>query len=218
MSIADRVRAIRNSLPQYVILEAAAKTRQPDQVLEAVHAGVTILGYNYVQEADSIQKSINVNVKWHMIGHLQTNKVKQAVRLFDMIETIDSEKLAAQVDKKCRDIGKKMPVLIEVNSGEEPQKNGVMPRNVISFVKDISKLPNILIRGLMTMGPWVEDPAELIPCFQKTRELYDQLQKQNIPNTDISYLSMGMSDSYETAVREGANLVRIGTALFGPRK
>ena len=217
MSIAERVRAVRNALPRHVLLEAAAKTRRSDEVLEAVNAGITILGYNYVQEAEKIQESISVNVKWHLIGHLQSNKVKQAVRLFDMIESIDSEKIAKRVDKKCRDIDKIMPVLIQVNSGREPQKNGVMPDNVIPLIRKISKLPNIRIEGLMTMGPLTASPKKLAPYFRLTRQLFDQIAEEKIQNTSMSRLSMGMSNSYTIAVQEGANLVRIGTALFGPR-
>ena len=217
MSIAERVRAVRNALPRHVLLEAAAKTRRSDEVLEAVNAGITILGYNYVQEAEKIQESISVNVKWHLIGHLQSNKVKQAVHLFDMIESIDSEKIAKRVDKKCRDIDKIMPVLIQVNSGREPQKNGVMPDNVIPLIRKISELPNIRVEGLMTMGPLTASPNKLAPYFRLTRQLFDQIAEEKIPNTSMSRLSMGMSDSYKIAVQEGANLVRIGTALFGPR-
>ncbi|MDZ7725257.1 MAG: YggS family pyridoxal phosphate-dependent enzyme [candidate division KSB1 bacterium] len=218
MSIAKRVRAVRNALPQHVLLEAAAKTRRADEVLEAVNAGITILGYNYVQEAEKIQESIHVNVKWHLIGHLQSNKVKQAVRLFDMIETIDSEKIAKRVDKKCRDIEKIMPVLVQVNSGREPQKNGVMPDDIIPLIRKISNLPNLRVEGLMTMGPLLDNPKKLAPYFRLTKQLFDQIAKENIVNTEMRRLSMGMSNSYQIAVQEGANLVRIGTALFGPRQ
>ncbi len=215
--IKERVRKILAELPEGVILVGAAKTRTPEEILEAVEGGLEVVGENYVQEAEKAIAVIGSRVKWHMIGHLQTNKAKKAVRIFDMIETVDSIKLAREIDKACAKIGKKMPVLIEINSGEEPQKSGVMPDEATSLIKQISTLENIRVMGLMTMGPFAGDPEEARPYFQKTKRLFDKLKEENIPNVEMRYLSMGMSNSYSVALEEGANMVRIGTKLFGER-
>ena len=215
--IRENVKKILDELPDGVILVAAAKTRTPEEILEAIEAGVQIIGENYVQEAERAYGVIGNRAKWHMIGHLQKNKVKKAVRIFDMIETVDSVKLAKEIDKQCKKIGKIMSVLIEVNSGEEPQKSGVMPDKVVDLVKEISKFENIKVEGLMTMGPLLDDPEELRPYFRKTRELFEKIRDMDIPNVEMKYLSMGMSDSYKVAIKEGANMVRIGTKIFGPR-
>jgi hypothetical protein len=135
-----------------------------------------------------------------------------------MIETIDSYELAVEVNKRSKIIGKIMPILIEVNSGKEPQKSGVMPEGVIELIKKIALLKNIKIMGLMTMGPWCNNPEDLRPYFVLTRTLFEKIKALDIPNTQMHYLSMGMSDSYQTAIKEGANLVRIGTKIFGPRQ
>jgi pyridoxal phosphate enzyme (YggS family) len=152
-----------------------------------------------------------------MIGHLQSNKAKKAVQIFDMIETVDSVKLAKEVDKACRRIGKTMPVLIEINSGEESQKAGVLPKEAGGLVKEIAELTNVKIMGLMTMGPFTGDPEEARPYFSKTRALFEEIKMLKLSNIEMRYLSMGMSNSYKVAVEEGANLVRIGTKIFGER-
>jgi hypothetical protein len=153
-----------------------------------------------------------------MIGHLQSNKAKKAVKIFDMIETVDSVKLAKAIDKGCGNIGKMMPILIEINSGEEPQKAGVMPGDAVALIKEISELGNIKVMGLMTMGPFAGDPEDARPYFQKTRELFEEIKKLSLPGVEMKYLSMGMSNSYEVALEEGANMVRIGTSIFGERE
>jgi pyridoxal phosphate enzyme (YggS family) len=170
-----------------------------------------------VQEAEQAFNILGHRVKWHMIGHLQKNKVKKAVNIFDMIETIDSMKLCALVDRASGETGKIMPVLIEINSGEEDQKAGVMPEQAIPLIKGIAALKNIRVMGLMTMGPLTIDPEALRPCFRKTREIFDHIKNENLEGVEMKYLSMGMSDSYKIAIEEGANLVRIGTGLFGKR-
>ena len=156
-------------------------------------------------------------MKWHMIGHLQRNKVKKAVKVFDVIETVDSMRLAREIDKCCRNIGKIMSVLIEINSGEEDQKAGVMPDKAMSLIKEMSALEHLRIVGLMTMGPFAGDPEDARPFFKKTREIYEMIKDRSIPNVTMQFLSMGMSNSYKVALEEGANLVRIGTMLFGER-
>ncbi|MBN1904392.1 MAG: YggS family pyridoxal phosphate-dependent enzyme [Deltaproteobacteria bacterium] len=215
--IREEVKMILAGLPQGVTLVGAAKTRTPSEIMEAIDAGLTIVGENYVQEAEQAFNKIGNRVKWHMIGHLQKNKVKKAVTIFDMIETIDSMKLCTLVDRACKEMGKTMPVLIEINSGEEDQKAGVMPDSAITLIKEIATLSNIRVMGLMTMGPLTTDPEALRPCFRKTREIFDHIKDENLEGAEMKYLSMGMSDSYKIAIEEGANLVRIGTRLFGAR-
>ncbi|MBW2615156.1 MAG: alanine racemase, partial [Deltaproteobacteria bacterium] len=145
--IKENLKKILEELPEGVEFVGAAKTRTPDEVLEAIEAGLKIIGENYVQEAEKAFEAVGAKVRWHMIGHLQSNKAKKAVKIFDMIETVDSMKLARAIDKACQNMGKVMQVLIEVNSGEEPQKAGVMPEDGISLISDMSGLKNIKIMG-----------------------------------------------------------------------
>ena len=215
--IKENIKKILEELPAGVQLVAAAKTRTVAEILKAIQAGLTIIGHNYVQEAERAFEAIGPEAKWHMIGHLQSNKAKKAVRIFDMIETVDSLKLAKAIDKACQNINKSMPILIEINSGEEPQKAGVIPSNAVSLVKEISELENVQIMGLMTMGPFSGDPEYARPYFQKTRQIFDDIEQANLPGIEMKYLSMGMSNSYRVALEEGANLVRIGTRIFGER-
>ena len=216
--IKENIEKILEELPAGVQLVAAAKTRTLAEILEAIQAGLTIIGHNYVQEAERAFEAIGPKARWHMIGHLQSNKAKKAVKIFDMIETVDSLKLAKAIDKACRNINKSMPVLIEINSGEEPQKAGVIPSDAVSLVKEISELANLRIMGLMTMGPFSGDPEDARPYFQKTRQLFKDIEMANLPGIEMKYLSMGMSNSYRVALEEGANLVRIGTRIFGERE
>ncbi len=216
--IQQRIINIKKNIPNHVILEAAAKTRSVDEALAVIDGGISVLGYNYVQEAEAIKRQIDRNVKWHMIGHLQSNKVKKAAPIFDMIETVDSVKLARLINKECEKIDKVMEVLIEINSGREARKNGIAPDDAESLIKSVCDLPNIRIKGVMTMGPWVDDPEALRPFFRETKEIFDYISALNIPCVEMTYLSMGMSSSYDIAIEEGATMVRLGTALFGPRE
>lgn len=215
--IKTSVTEIVNSIPPEVMLVAASKTRTAEEVQAAIDAGIKIVGYNYVQEAEKIFQIIGNQVQWHLIGHLQKNKVRKAVKIFDMIETIDSVELAEKVDKECKLNNKIMPVLIEINSGEESNKTGVFPEDVEQLIFQIKDLPNIRIKGLMTMGPRFGDPEKSRPYFKITKQAFDSLKAQNIPKVEMKYLSMGMSNSYPIAIEEGANIVRIGTKLFGER-
>ena len=215
--ITRNVQRLSATLPENVLLEAAAKTRSAEEAMAVIKGGVRILGYNYVQEAEVIKAQIDADASWHLIGHLQKNKAKKAVQIFDMIETIDSVELAEIVDKQCGLIGKRMDVLIEVNSGRETRKAGVEPEKVESIIRNMSSLQNIRIKGLMTMGPWLDNPEGLRPYFKLTCELFEHISSLRIANIDIQYLSMGMSGSYQIAIEEGANIVRLGTVLFGPR-
>jgi pyridoxal phosphate enzyme (YggS family) len=217
MAIRDRVRQILSELPEGVELVAAAKTRAPEEILEAIEAGVRIVGENYVQEAEQAYEVVGQRAEWHCIGHLQKNKVKKAVRIFDMIETVDSLELAREVDKRCAQIGKVMAVLIEVNVGREPQKAGVLPEETESLARDIAALPNLRLMGLMTMGPLSPDPEDSRPYFVAMKKLFDRMKQLDLPNAEMRYLSMGMTNSYQIAPEEGANMVRIGTRIFGER-
>ena len=199
-------------------MAAAAKSRSPEEVLEAVEAGVRIIGENYLQEAEAHFQAVGRKVSWHFIGHLQKNKVKKAVALFDLIETVDSLEIAAEIDRRSGAIGKTMEILIEVNSGREPQKFGITPEEVEPLLVKISELPNVKVLGLMTMGPVCSNPEDLRPYFKETRLLWEGFKSSASPKTEMRYLSMGMSDSYRVAIEEGANLVRIGTGIFGVRE
>lgn len=215
--IKRNVRQLLAELSESVQLVAAAKTRRPEEVLAAANAGIGIIGENYVQEAEAAYALIGNRVKWHFIGHLQKNKVRKAVGLFDMIETVDSLEIACEINKRCAQIGKIMPILIEINSGREEQKSGVFPEKAKELIKAVSSLKNIQVSGLMTMGPYSEDAEYLRPYFKATEKLFEDIKENKIPNVTLRYLSMGMSDSYKVALEEGANIVRIGSAIFGPR-
>ena len=216
-NIRKSTKKILESIPPGVLLLAAAKTRTLEEVEAAIQAGVTDIGYNYVQEALPIIQTIGDRAKWHMIGHLQQNKVKIAVEYFDMIETVDSWRLAQSLDRYCANLQKKMPVLVEVNSGRETNKTGVLPEEVDELVIRMSTLQNLRIEGLMTMGPRFGDPEDSRPYFKATREVFERIAARNLPNITMKFLSMGMSNSYQIAIEEGANIVRIGTKLFGER-
>lgn len=217
MGIRENSRKLLEELPDGVELVAAAKTRTADEVLAAVEAGIAIIGQNYIQEAEAIYPAIGNKARWHFIGHLQKNKVKKAVTIFDMIETVDSVDLAMEINKRCALVGKVMPVLIEINSGKEPQKAGVLPEKAEELIKAISGLANIKVMGLMTMGPRFGNPEDSRPYFITTRKIFKRIEALAIPNVEMKYLSMGMTNSYPVALEEGANLVRIGTRIFGER-
>ena len=216
--IEQNIRQILSELPSGVQLIAAAKTREPEEVRRAVEAGVETIGENYVQEAERAYQVVGNKAEWHLIGHLQKNKVKKAVGIFDMIETVDSVEIAEEINKRCAQAGKIMPVLIEINSGREKQKSGVMPEDAEELVREISSLPHIKIMGLMTMGPRFGNPENARPYFIATKEIFERLKNLNLPNVEMKYLSMGMTNSYRVALEEGANMVRLGSKIFGERE
>ncbi|MBS3818374.1 YggS family pyridoxal phosphate-dependent enzyme [bacterium] len=218
MSIKENVNQILKELPSYVQLVGAAKTRTPQEIQEAARAGIKIIGENYVQEAEEALQVVGHRVKWHFIGHLQRNKAKKAVRIFDVIETVDSLKIAKEINKQCARIGKVMPVLIEINSGREEQKYGIYPEDTEEFASSLGKFNNIHVHGLMTMGPFTGNPENARPYFQETKKIFDKLNSKNLPRIEMKILSMGMTNSYKVAVQEGANMVRIGTKIFGIRE
>ena len=215
--IKQNVSKILSELPNQVELVAAAKTRRPEEILEAVEAEVRIVGENYIQEAERAYEVVGNKARWHFIGHLQKNKVKKAVRIFDMIETVDSLEIAKEIDKRCAQLGRIMPVLLEINSGREKQKSGVFPENIEQFVKEISAFKNIRVMGLMTIGPRFGNPEDSRPYFVETKKMFEKIKKLNLPDVEMKYLSMGMTNSYKIAIEEGANIVRIGSKIFGQR-
>ena len=216
-NVKKAVKEILSTIPPHVLLVAAAKTRSLEEVQVAIDAGVTHFGYNYLQEALPIIQSIEKGAEWHFIGHLQRNKAKVVVQNFDMVETVDSLRLAQTLDRHCANLGKRMPILIEINSGSESNKTGILPKDVDAFIQQINTLEHLHIEGLMTMGPRFGAPEESRPYFKATREAFKRLAAKNTPNVEMRYLSMGMSNSYQIAIEEGANIVRIGTKLFGER-
>ena len=216
--ITKSVKKVLDELPPDVILVAAAKTRTLSEVEAAIDAGISHVGYNYIQEALPIMDAIGDRVQWHMIGHLQTNKAKYVAELFDMCQTVDSWHLAQYLDRRCKMAGRVLPVLIEINSGEESNKTGVLTENLEQLVIRVSKLKNLKLQGLMTMGPRFGDPEKSRPYFQLTRKAFERIKSLDIANVEMKYLSMGMSNSYRIAIEEGSNLVRVGTKLFGERE
>ncbi len=213
----DRTKELLASIPGDVTVLAAAKQRSIEEVATVVKAGIRYVGHNYVQEGLAMVSAIGNVVQWHLIGHLQRNKARIALSTFDMIQTVDSIRLAAAIQNQCEELDITYPVLIEINSAEEPQKNGVMPGDLDAFLNQVSQMNRILIKGLLSMGPFVSDPEEIRPFFRLTRKIYDGLHRQKSNNLRMEFLSMGMSNSYEVAIQEGANMIRIGTTLFGER-
>ena len=204
--------------PETVRLVAVSKTVPVDRVRAAIQAGVSILGENYIQEArEKFLQLETGSVSWHFIGHLQTNKAKVAVKLFDLIHTVDSVKLAGELNKQAASISKIQRVLIQVNIGDEASKAGTPPDQTLELVRSISGFQNLSIRGLMIIPPFFNDPERARPYFSSCRKLGEAIARDRIPGVSMDELSMGMTGDYEVAVQEGATLVRIGTAIFGKR-
>jgi pyridoxal phosphate enzyme (YggS family) len=212
--ITEQARRILEDIPSDVMLVAAAKGRTIEQVEAAMDAGINNIGHNYVQQAFPMIHAIGDRATWHMIGHLQRNKAKKAVVQFDIIETLDSMRLAKAMNKHCASSGKNIAVLVEINSGREPNKTGILPEDIDGFIQRLIEFPHLRVQGLMTMGPRFGDPEKARPFFQATRKAYDRLTNLNLPNISMQYLSMGMSNSYLIAIEEGANIIRIGNKIF----
>jgi pyridoxal phosphate enzyme (YggS family) len=198
---------------------AVSKTIAADLVKEAIGAGVTILGENYVQEArDKFKALVQYPVSWHFIGHLQSNKAKYAVRLFDLIHSVDSLKLARELDRQAAKVGKIQQILVQVNISGEDTKSGISSEEAPRLIAEISQMQNLAVKGLMTMPPYFYQPQKVQPFFAALRELRDRIRDQSLPNVSLDELSMGMTGDFEVAIKEGATLVRIGTAIFGERQ
>jgi pyridoxal phosphate enzyme (YggS family) len=198
-----------------ITIVAVSKTFPEDAIRAAVKAGITDIGENRIQEAEPKIKNLGKIARWHMIGHLQSNKVKRALKIFDTIQSIDSFRLAEMIDTDDEIHVRTISCLIEVNSSGEKSKFGVAPAPAIDLIKKISFLQNIKLRGLMTIGPMTDDTARLRAAFRATRELFER--GKEIAGDDFNILSMGMSADFEIAIEEGANMVRLGTAIFGRR-
>ena len=204
--------------PDSVRLVAVSKTVAADTVKEAIEAGVTILGENYVQEArDKFKALVEYPVSWHFIGHLQSNKAKYAVRLFDLIHSVDSLKLAVELDKQAAKVDKIQQILVQVNISAEDTKSGIPTDEAPRLISEVSRLKNLAVKGLMTMPPYFYQPEKVRPFFAALRELRDRMEHAQ-PNLSLTELSMGMTGDFEVAIKEGATLVRIGTAIFGERR
>jgi len=220
--IKERIRQAAKSCnrnPDSIRLVAVSKTVPAETVKEAIEAGATILGENYVQDArEKFDALVHYPVSWHFIGHLQSNKAKYAVRLFDLIHSVDSLKLARALDKEVKKVDKIQPILVQVNISGEDTKSGISAEDAPGLISEISHLKNLSIEGLMTMPPYFYQPEKVRPYFAALRELRDQMKKQSLPNVSLEELSMGMTGDFEVAIEEGATLVRIGTAIFGERK
>lgn len=203
--------------PESIHLVAVSKTISANRIREAIKAGVTTLGENYVQEA---RNKFNVlgtlPVSWHFIGHLQSNKAKYAVRLFDLIHSVDSLKLAHELNKQASKVNKIQDILIQINISKEPSKSGSDIQNAANLIKDIVLLENVSVKGLMAMPPFFNNPEKARPYFTALRDLRDQIENV-LPEVVLNELSMGMTGDFEVAIEEGATLVRIGTAIFGER-
>ena len=198
-------------------LVAVTKTIDAARIQVAVDEGIRDLGENRVQELTEKYDKINRMCSWHMIGHLQTNKVKHIIDKACLIHSLDSAGLAHEIQKRAQKAGTIANVLVQVNVAEEKSKHGIFADEVFEFIRNISVLTNVKVRGLMTIAPFVDNAEEVRHVFRKLRKLYIDIKKTNIDNVDMDYLSMGMSNDFEIAIEEGANIVRIGTAIFGKR-
>jgi hypothetical protein len=222
-AIAENIQTVRSQImiaaakarkdPSQIKLVAATKGVSADLILEAIKAGITDIGENRVQEAEQKFDILkDQQVKWHMIGHLQTNKVKPALEIFSVIQSVDSEKLAKEISSRAVST---VDIMIEVNTSGEASKFGVDTGEAAVLARVIAELPNVKLTGLMTVGPLTADEAKVRKSFRALKKLFEEIKELNLPAHELKYLSMGMSDDFETAIEEGSNLVRIGRAIFG---
>ncbi|PYV12299.1 MAG: YggS family pyridoxal phosphate-dependent enzyme [Acidobacteria bacterium] len=204
--------------PEEVKLVAVSKTVPPDLIRRAFEAGLRDFGENRVQEANAKRPALSdLTVTWHMVGHLQSNKAKLARELFHVVHSVDSLRLAQKLDQAAVCSDDKLPVLLQVNLGDELTKSGAREEEIGQLAEQVGRLRTLELRGLMVLPPFFEDPEQARPSFRRLRELAKSLEALNLPNVSIQGLSMGMSHDFEIAIEEGATIVRIGTAIFGPR-
>ncbi|MBD3233911.1 MAG: YggS family pyridoxal phosphate-dependent enzyme [candidate division Zixibacteria bacterium] len=200
-----------------IMIVAVTKTFPPEVVQSALEAGITHIGENRIQEAeDKVDTVRRLKGRFHMIGHLQSNKAKKAVEMFDMIQSVDSIKIAGKIADEAAKRSKRMEILLQVNCSGEETKSGFDPLEMLEAAERIKALPGVEIKGIMTIGPFVDDESIIRRDFQLTRKLYDDIRSRN-PDIDMKYLSMGMSADYHIALREGANMIRVGSVIFGSR-
>jgi len=207
-------RSGRNSSDVKIVV--VTKTVQVPEVCDVIEAGATIIGENRVQEAWSKYEQIGSRVSWHLVGHLQTNKVKKAVQFFDVIESVDSLHLAEELDKRAKEAGRVIDLFVQVNTSGENSKFGLHPDDAENFIASLTPLKNIRVTGLMTIGAFLPDPEQVRPCFQKLCKLRNKINNKLITQ-NLTHLSMGMTNDFEVAIEEGATLIRIGRAIFGER-
>jgi len=229
MSISKNYARIRREIPDHVTIVVSCKTRTVEEINEVIDAGATDIGENYVQEAGQMYSALKkdaAKVRWHMIGSLQTNKINKALRIFDAIQTVESLPKATAIDRRVERAKKqRVPIYIEINIGSEDSKAGIKPiehepfdEYIENLVRDMSMLEHIRLEGLMTMGPRFGNPEDVRPYFRRVKQMFEKIKTLRLPNVDMKYLSMGMTNSYRIAIEEGSNMVRIGTAIFGNRK
>lgn len=209
-----------NKTPQSITIVAISKDRTSQQIKEAIDAGITDIGENRLQEArlkynEIMSPGVNVQrIKWHMVGHLQTNKVKEAVKIFDLIHSVDSLHLGQEIDKQAERIGKVQDILIEVNTSQESTKFGLKPKELAGVIEKMTKFKSINIKGLMTVAPLEDNPEKTRPYFRLLRELKERINGLRLTTYDLQLLSMGMTDDFTVAIEEGANLIRLGRVIF----
>ncbi|SNB44712.1 YggS family pyridoxal phosphate-dependent enzyme [Geobacter sp. DSM 9736] len=227
MSIGENLAAIRSRIeaaaerggrnPEAVRLVAVSKTKPAAAVIEAARAGQSVFGENYVQELVAKSAEVKEAVEWHFIGSLQSNKVRQIAGLVHLIHSVDRLSLAQEIDRQWGKLGSRADILIQVNISRESTKSGTSTRELLDLVRAVAQLPNVRIRGLMTMPPFFDDPEGARPYFRELRLLSEEVAAAEIPGVEMKELSMGMSGDFEAAVEEGATLVRVGSAIFGER-
>ena len=227
MSISTNLKKIRERVieacerslrdPKDVHIVAVTKTVDASKILEAIDAGVTIVGENRVQEAWQKYQLVEQPVDWHMIGHLQTNKVKRALQFANVIESVDSVYLAEEINRRSDELNKPATIFIQVNTSFEESKFGLAPENVVEFLQKISDLEYVQASGLMTIGAFLPDPEDVRPCFKKLRDLRDRINEAKSYKFELQYLSMGMTNDFKVAIEEGATHIRVGRAIFGER-
>ena len=203
--------------PESITLIAVTKTIDPVRINYAVEYGINNIGENKVQEITAKYENIEGNVKWHLIGHLQTNKVKYIIDKVALIHSVDSIDLAEEISKRATKAGIVKDVLVQVNVAQEDTKFGIDYKDTEDFVRQLSGLTGIRVKGLMTIAPYSEDAELVRPVFRQLKEMYDTLAAADIANVEMKYLSMGMTNDYKVAIEEGSNMVRIGTGIFGAR-
>jgi pyridoxal phosphate enzyme (YggS family) len=227
-SIGERYRRLRAATPDEVTIVLAAKRRTAGEVREALDAGAADMGWNYVQEAEERRAELGDSAdrfRWHMMGHLQKNKINKALPVFDMLQAVDSTRNAQAINDRVEAADKTViPILLEINIADEPAKSGIRPSehepiedHLEELARAIASMPHVRLSGLMTMGPAGATAEECRPFFRRTRELFERLRDLTIEGVDMKHLSMGMSDQYRVAIEEGSTMIRIGTAIFGPR-
>jgi pyridoxal phosphate enzyme (YggS family) len=225
--ISENIRNVRSRIERAAVkvgrsaeeikLVAVSKTVEPERINQAILCSIDTIGENRVQEAEKKFKQVTGPVKKHLVGHLQTNKAKKAVELFDFIQSVDSLRIAEEISKRALEAGKVMEVLVEVNTSCEETKFGLEEDKVVPLFETISRLEGIKIKGLMTIGLFSDEPEDTRPCFKRLKELFDRIKSAGIGNVEMKYLSMGMTGDFEVAIEEGSNMVRVGTGIFGVR-